>query len=170
MIPSLTELEALRETGMYDVAAVKLELLSDSITPIALLRKLREKSSHVFLFESAEHIGRIGRWTFLGFDPELEATAADGVVNIRRGKHLESEEKCTGEPKNVIRKMLSALRRPEQDGFPPFSGGFAGYFGYDYIKYSERRLKERLCHPGSDFRDMDLMLFRSVIAFDSAEA
>lgn len=56
MIPSLTELEALSETGMYDVAAVKLELLSDSITPIALLRKLREKSSHVFLFESAEHI------------------------------------------------------------------------------------------------------------------
>lgn len=167
MIPSLTELEALRETGMYDVAAVKLELLSDSITPIALLRKLREKSSHVFLFESAEHIGRIGRWTFLGFDPELEATAADGVVNIRREKHLESEEKCTGEPKDVIRKMLSALRRPEQDGFPPFSGGFAGYFSYDYIKYSERRLKERLCHPGSDFRDMDLMLFRSVIAFDN---
>ena len=40
----------LSKTGIYDVAAVKQELLSDSITPILLLRRLLEKSSHKFLF------------------------------------------------------------------------------------------------------------------------
>lgn len=59
------------------------------------------------------------------------------------------------------------MRKPEQDGFPPFSGGFAGYFSYDYIKYSEKRLRSKLCHKDSCFRDMDLMLFRSIIAFDN---
>ena len=59
MSPSLKVLEGLSKTGIYDVAAVKRELLSDSITPILLLRKLLEKSSHKFLFESAEHIGRM---------------------------------------------------------------------------------------------------------------
>ena len=44
MIPSLSELEAIRESGMYDIAAVKQELFSDRITPILLLEKLREKS------------------------------------------------------------------------------------------------------------------------------
>ena len=50
MSPSLKVLEGLSKTGIYDVAAVKRELLSDSITPILLLRKLLENSSHVFLF------------------------------------------------------------------------------------------------------------------------
>ena len=167
MIPSLSELEAIRESGMYDIAAVKQELFSDRITPILLLEKLREKSSHVFLFESTEHIGRIGRWTFLGFDPDLEITAADGHIKIRKGYMLEDMEECTGEPKDILRNILSSLRRPVQDGFPPFAGGLAGYFSYDYVKYSERKLRDRLCHEGSDFRDMDLMLFRSIIAFDN---
>ena len=167
MIPSLSELEAIRESGMYDIAAVKQELFSDRITPILLLEKLREKSSHVFLFESAEHIGRIGRWTFLGFDPDLEITAADGHIKIRKGCMLEDVEECTGEPKDILRNILSSLRKPVQDGFPPFAGGLAGYFSYDYVKYSERKLRDRLCHEGSDFRDMDLMLFRSIIAFDN---
>ena len=40
-----------------------------------------------------------------------------------------------------------------------------GYFSYDYIRYSEPKLK--LGSKGQqDFRDMDLMLFDQVIAFD----
>ena len=48
---------------------------------------------------------------------------------------------------------------------PTFTGGLVGYFSYDYIKYSEPKLK--LTSEGQqDFRDMDLMLFNEVIAFD----
>ena len=48
---------------------------------------------------------------------------------------------------------------------PPFTGGLVGYFSYDYIKYSEPKLKLGE-HEDPDFRDMDLMLFDQVIAFD----
>lgn len=40
-----------------------------------------------------------------------------------------------------------------------------GYFSYDYIKYSEPKL-ELTDKTVEDFRDMDLMLFDQVIAFD----
>jgi anthranilate synthase component 1 len=49
---------------------------------------------------------------------------------------------------------------------PPFTGGLVGYFSYDYIKYSEPKLKLSAGENGQDFRDMDLMLFDRVIAFD----
>ena len=50
---------------------------------------------------------------------------------------------------------------------PPFTGGLVGYFSYDYMKYAEPRLRETLPTGGdNDFRDMDLMLFDKVIAFD----
>ena len=48
---------------------------------------------------------------------------------------------------------------------PPFTGGFVGYFSYDYLKYSEPSLR----FDGDDsagFNDLDLMLFEKVIAFD----
>ena len=49
---------------------------------------------------------------------------------------------------------------------PPFTGGLVGYFSYDYMKYAEPTL--RLAGEDQErFKDMDLMLFRSVIAFDN---
>ena len=51
------------------------------------------------------------------------------------------------------------------EDMPPFTGGLVGYFSYDYIKYSEPKLKLGE-HEDPDFRDMDLMFFDQVIAFD----
>jgi anthranilate synthase component 1 len=50
------------------------------------------------------------------------------------------------------------------DGLPPFSGGLVGYFSYDYIKYNEPKLV--FAKGEDDFKDLDLMLFDRVIAFD----
>lgn len=47
---------------------------------------------------------------------------------------------------------------------PPFTGGLVGYFAYEYIGYTEEKLK---FNTNDDFRDVDLMLFDSVIAFDN---
>ena len=168
MYPSLEEVKKYRDEGSYDFVAVKEELYSDTYTAISILKRLRDVSNHVFLLESAENIGRSGRWTFLGFDPVMEVTAMSGKVRIREkkdGKIVETFNK-EDSPKKVLRAILNRNRRPRQPGFPPFSGGFAGYFSYDYVKYSEERLQEQLTHPGSDFLDMDMMLFRELIIFD----
>ena len=49
---------------------------------------------------------------------------------------------------------------------PPFSGGLVGYFSYDYIKYSEPSLILDAQNQDA-FKDVDLMLFDKVIAFDN---
>ena len=41
-----------------------------------------------------------------------------------------------------------------------------GYFAYDYIKYAEPGLRLE-SSEGEGFRDLDLMLFNSLIAFDN---
>ena len=48
---------------------------------------------------------------------------------------------------------------------PPFSGGLVGYFSYDYIKYSEPGLHLD-AEDAEGFKDVDLMLFDKVVAFD----
>ena len=51
------------------------------------------------------------------------------------------------------------------ENMPAFTGGLVGYFSYDYIKYSEPKLNLK-DEEQQDFRDLDLMLFNDVIAFD----
>lgn len=48
---------------------------------------------------------------------------------------------------------------------PTFTGGLVGYFAYDYMKYAEPALK-LTAKDEEGFKDVDLMLFDKVIAFD----
>lgn len=64
--------------------------------------------------------------------------------------------------------MLDNHKSPRLDYLPTFTGGLVGYFGYDYVKYCEPSLKLDAVDDGS-FKDVDLMLFDRVIAFDNKE-
>lgn len=68
-------------------------------------------------------------------------------------------------PGDAIREILKEYKSPVLENMPTFTGGLVGYFSYDYIKYSEPKL-ELTDETVQDFRDMDLMLFDQVIAFD----
>ena len=46
-----------------------------------------------------------------------------------------------------------------------FTGGLVGYFSYDYLGYSEPSVRCRV-EDSEAFKDVDLMLFDKVIAFD----
>ena len=92
----------------------------------------------------------------------------DGQMTIRRGAEEEeqtTETFTTEHPGDTIRKILAEYKSPKIKGLPPFTGGLVGNFSYDYLKYAEPTL--RFSEEGSsDFRDVDLMLFDKVIAFD----
>lgn len=62
--------------------------------------------------------------------------------------------------------MVRQNKSPKLTNLPPFTGGFVGYFAYDYIKYAEPSLN--LDAENQDqFKDIDLMLFDKVVAFDN---
>ncbi len=161
--PTMKEARALAESGRYREIPVTRELLSDFLTPVQALRILRAQDNHCFLLESAADQGGWGRWSFLGFEPELEVTCKDGVVQLRDGTRTSSQIQ---RPEEALRQILAAHKSPRLPGLPPFTGGLVGYFAYDYLKYAEPTL--RLTGRDQEkFKDMDLMLFRSVIAFDN---
>ena len=168
MYPSLDEVKKIAASSGCKRIPVCRELLSDSFTPVELMRRLREESRQCYLLESAGQSENWGRYTFLGYDPTLEVTCIDGLLTVRktnhRGKEVIEESKVR-HPGDKIREILQQYRSPVMEGMPPFTGGLVGYFSYDYIKYSEPGLKLG-GHGEDDFRDMDLMLFDSVIAFD----
>ena len=56
-------------------------------------------------------------------------------------------------------------KSPRFDYLPPFTGGLVGYFSYDYLGYSEPAVRCKV-EDTENFKDVDLMLFDKVIAFD----
>lgn len=150
----------------YKVFPVSKEILSDITTPMQVLRILKGKSRHCFMLESVEKQEKWGRYTFLGYDPKLEITCTDGTMFIKNNNGEIKEIKGVSNPGEYIKEILEDYKSPRIKELPTFTGGLAGYFSYDYVKYSEPGLK--LDADGEEgFKDVDLMLFDKVIAFDN---
>ncbi len=163
--PSLEEARKFaedRDSG-YKVVPIMKEILSDMATPMQVLKKLLKVSRHCYMLESVEDTEKWGRYTFLGFDPKLELTCTDGKLRIKAGTTIETQ---TDHPGGYIRNILAENKSPKIDYMPTFTGGLVGYFSYDYIKYSEPKLRLD-ADDQENFNDVDLMLFDRVIAFDN---
>ena len=158
--PALDEVRRLSPGNT--VVPVSMEIFSDVKTSIEILRSIRSKYKHFYMLESVESGDSWGRYSFLGYDPSLAVTGRDGLVRMENGR---SQEIRTGNPTAILKEILSGYKSPRLPGLPHFTGGFVGYFSYDYIKYTEKSL-----HLGADnaegFDDFSLMLFDKVIAFD----
>lgn len=161
--PTLEKTRDLLTNGDYKRIPIKLELFADQITPITAFKRFRNVTKHCFMLESAERNKRWGRYSFIGYDPSMEITCQNGEIQIKTKNETEI---INENPAKILREILTQNKALEIEDFPPFSGGLVGYFSYDYIKYQE----ESLVLDAKDeegFKDVDLMLFDKVIAFDN---
>jgi len=158
----LAKLQKLKENKEYTLAPVSMEILSDFITPIEAMRILKAASTHAYLLESAKANENWGRYTFLGFEPELSISCIDGKMNV------DGKEFTCADPTNYLRELLKKYKSPRITSLPPFTGGLVGYFSFDFINYKEPSTKMNI-DDSEGFKDIDLMLFKDVIAFDNVK-
>ena len=158
--PTLDEVKTTAAAGRYDVLPVSCEILADICTPIEALKILKNVSTHCYLLESAQPSEKWGRYTFLGLDPKMEITCRNGVM---KAGELTFE---TQNPSQVLREILAQYKSPRFAYLPTFTGGLVGYFAYDYLGYSEPKARTK-ARDTENFKDVDLMLFDQVIAFDN---
>ena len=159
-LPSMEEVKRIADTGEYKVVPISCEMFSDIRTPIETLKILKNVSTHCYLLESVAEKEKWGRYTFLGYDPKLEITCMNREMKVGDvSLHTEN-------PSEQLRQILSAYKSPRFDYLPSFTGGLVGYFSYDYLGYSEPSIRVGV-QETEEFKDVDLMLFDKVIAFDN---
>ncbi len=160
ILPSMEKVREIAATGNYKVLPVSCEILSDICTPIEAMKILKNVSSHCYLLESVGENEKWGRYTFLGFDPKLEITCINGQMKAG------DIQLKTDNPSEFLRQILAEYQSPRFDYLPSFTGGLVGYFSYDYLGYSEPSVRTEV-QDTEAFKDIDLMLFDKVIAFDN---
>ena len=158
--PTLDEVKTIASAGSYNILPVSCEILADICTPIEALKILKNVSTHCYLLESAQPSEKWGRYTFLGLDPKMEITCQNGRM---KAGELTFE---TQDPSQVLREILAQYKSPRFAYLPTFTGGLVGYFSYDYLGYSEPKARTT-AQDTENFKDVDLMLFDQVIAFDN---
>ena len=160
MRPSLNEVKEIKD---YNIIPISHEIMSDIKTPIQVLKNLKAISKKHYLLESVTN-EKLGRYSFLGYDPILEIKAKDNVVTIIENDNETKFE--SKDPMDEIRKIISKYKSCHFDYLPSFTGGFVGYASYDSVKYSEKKLNFK-SYDEANFNDYHFMLFDKVIAFDN---
>ena len=84
MYPTLEKVKEIAASGEYRRIPVCKELYADRYTPVEVMRVLRKASKHCYLLESASQTEVWGRFSFLGYEPAMEITCTDGLLNIRK--------------------------------------------------------------------------------------
>ena len=148
----ITELEfkSLAAQG-FNRIPLMLEAFADLETPLSLYLKLahsKDGGKHSFLLESVVGGERFGRYSFIGL-PARTLVRASGF-----GAEAKSEVVCDGQvvesvdgnPLDFIEAYQKRFKVALRPGLPRFCGGLAGYFGYDAVRYIEKKL-ETSCPP-----------------------
>ncbi len=138
------------------------EFLADSLTPLAVYRRLEKLSPVRFLLESVTGGEQVSRFSFLGARPsELYRLYEDRLEVERDGQRHDSE----GDPLTALRRVLGSIE--SERGPIPLTGGYIGFFGYDMV-----RLIERLPSKPPDTFDLPIAVigrFDTLVVFDHAQ-
>jgi len=121
-------------------------ILADLLTPVSAFMRVSRGTERAFLLESVEGGEKMGRYSFIGVDPDesFEGNFADFCSNF-------PEE------------------RPSQADLPPFTGGAVGVFCYEMVREFERfpELKETTSTaPGVGSGPVLMDYYSNILAFD----
>jgi anthranilate synthase component 1 len=135
----MTEAEFVRlaQAG-YNRVPVVLETFADLDTPLSIYLKLANRP-HTYLLESVVGGERFGRYSFIGLPAETRLEVRGDVCSEIRGAQIVSTQRVK-DPLAFVSDYLARFRVVQDASLPRFCGGLVGYFGYDTVRYIERRL------------------------------
>lgn len=144
-------------------------LLADTETPVSVYLKVQSESPYSFLLESAEGGEKIGRYSFIGFNPFMGFSV--------RGKHFALEAyhddvkvlptlvSKEDHPLDALKKIFRHIKTVCSPGLPRFSGGAVGYFGYESVQLMEDVPSVQT--NAFDVPDALLLFYDVVLVFDN---
>jgi len=165
----MTELEfkSLAAQG-YNRIPLITEAFADLETPLSLYLKLAQThgtGTNTFLLESVVGGERFGRYSFIGLPAStLMRSFGNKIEVLKNGAVIEAIE---GNPLDFIAEFQSRFRVAVRPGMPRFCGGLAGYFGYDAVRYIEKRLAHSAPKDDLGLPDIQLLVTEELAVIDN---
>lgn len=141
------------------------DVFADLDTPLSAYLKLA-RGPYSYLFESVQGGEKWGRYSIIGLPARTIIKVYGHYVRVfRDGEVIEQHPET--DPLVFVEQFEKRYRVAPVDGLPAFSGGLVGYFGYDTVRYVEKKLAKTCPRDELGTPDILLMLSEDVVVFDN---
>ena len=142
-----------------------IEASSDLDSPLSIFTKLANKP-YSYLLESVEGGEEFGRYSIIGLPSKVQIKINKNKISIFHQDILK-EEIDHQNPLDFIEEYINSFKVPGDLKMPRYSGGLAGYFGYETINYIEPRLAKDFLKDTLNVPDILLMLSDEIVVIDN---
>src|SRR6266404_206637 len=122
----------------YNRIPLVLETFADLDTPLSVYLKLANQP-YTYLLESVVGGERFGRYSFIGLAAESRLEVRGNECSEFAQGELKRRTRAD-DPLQFIQQYQRRFKAVEEPDLPRFCGGLVGYFGYDTIRYIEKKL------------------------------
>ncbi|HEY0267595.1 MAG TPA: anthranilate synthase component I [Methyloradius sp.] len=158
------EFEAFAGQGFNRIPLV-VETFADLDTPLSLYLKLANQPFS-YLLESVQGGERFGRYSIIGLPARTCIVAYGRDVQVITDGEVVETVKDTN-PLDFVKSYQARFKTPPYQGLPRFTGGLAGYFGYETIRYIEKRLAHVQKPDAINVPDILLMVSEELAVVDN---
>lgn len=158
------EFNALATQG-YNRIPLVLETFADLDTPLSLYLKLANQPFS-YLLESVQGGERFGRYSIIGLPAKTRIEASGFTVQVIENNAVVETHENTN-PLDFIKFFQARFKTPPYAGLPRFTGGLAGYFSYETIRYIEKRLVKSIKPDAIGTPDVLLMISEEIAVVDN---
>lgn len=159
-----SEFNALAAQG-YNRIPLVLETFADLDTPLSLYLKLANQPFS-YLLESVQGGERFGRYSIIGLPAKTRIVAHGRKVEVWEGEEVVEQIEDTN-PLDFVKAYQARFNTPPYEGLPRFTGGLAGYFGYETVRYIEKRLANSNKPDAIQTPDVLLMVSEQLAVVDN---
>ena len=127
----------------YDAGRAQIvfrRIVADLETPIGAYLKLAEGRQNTFLLESVQDGATKGRYSMIGFDPDIILKVESGKASINRNVQAGDDAfaPVSEPPLDVLRALVAESQADMPEGLPSTAAGIYGYLGYEMVRLMER--------------------------------
>ncbi len=158
------EFNALAAQG-YNRIPLVLETFADLDTPLSLYLKLANQPFS-YLLESVQGGERFGRYSIIGLPAKMRIVAHGKNIQVLDGDTVVESVENTN-PLDFVKNFQARFKTPPYEGLPRFTGGLAGYFGYETVRYIEKRLANNVKPDAIETPDVLLMVSEQLAVVDN---
>ncbi len=116
-------------------------VVNDMDTPVSAFMKIGLGKPYAFLFESVQGGEQRGRFSFMGFNPDLVWRSNGSHSEVARGEQAIKNNDFTAlskPPLEAFRDIHAETSFEIPDNLPPMAAGLFGYLGYDMVRHVEQ--------------------------------
>ena len=141
-------------------------VLADLDTPLSTYLKLAN-APYSYLLESVHGGEKWGRYSIIGLPCQTGLSVRDHQVTVFNNHQIVEQHESVADPLAFVEQFSQRFRVPEIAGLPRFNGGLVGYFGYDTVRYIEKRLHKPLKPDPIGTPDILLLVSDELVVFDN---